>query len=240
MKVEAFIIAWNRADTIHLTLKHYLSFCEKVTLYDNFSTDRTSEIARAMGVDVKWFGRVGQLNDQHYLDVKNNCWKDSKADWVIVVDDDEIIWHPDLIEELQQAKNAQATIFKPKGFNVFSNLMPSHDWVELKRGVFDDNMDKMCVFDPQKITEIDYVFGCHEARPKGIVRQVDKLFLLHYRAVGGVQRLIDRHRLYAERMSPLNMKWRLGFQYLEEEQKKREWFQNGLANSVTLSAPGIG
>ena len=39
----------------------------------------------------------GKINDFKYLEIKNNAWKKSrgKADWVIVVDMDEFLYHLD-------------------------------------------------------------------------------------------------------------------------------------------------
>ncbi len=239
MKIEAFIIAWNREDTIDFTINHYLEFCSSVTLFDNHSTDNTREFAEKERVTIHTFGTPGVLNDQDYLQIKNNCWKVSDADWVIVVDDDEILYHPNLIEELQLAKDSGATIIKPQGFGIFSNSMPELDWTELMSGVPDSNYSKLCVFNPKAIQEIGYIYGCHQAKPVGRIRLVEKLYLLHYRAVGGADRLIERHKLYEPRRqkSPVNMKWDLGGHYrktVENPEETRSWFSENLANSKPL------
>lgn len=240
MTIETFILTWNREDTIHLTLKYYLQF-GRVVLYDNFSDDRTREIGKAMGADVRLFGRSGVLDDGVYLDIKNHCWKRSKADWVIVVDDDEMFYHPEFME-LAFTENMgprEYTIIKPSGFSIFSNDLPKSDWLELMNGVEDKNYSKLCCFRPDQLTDINYVYGCHEARPKGNVQIIDAGTLLHYRAVGGADRLIERHKLYEPRRqrSPINMKWDLGGHYrrtVENPEETRKWFQENLAASKPL------
>ena len=232
MTIETFIITWNREDTIHLTLKYYLAL-GKVTLYDNFSDDRTRDIAEAMGVDVRLFGRAGVLDDGVYVDIKNHCWKNSKADWVIIVDDDEILWDDDLIPQLQEAKEMGITLIQPQGFSIFSESMPVNDWTEIMTGVEDHQYSKLCCFSPH-LKDINYIYGCHEARPKGRVVKQEMLYLLHYRAVGGADRLLERHRQYCERMSPLNHKWKLGYHYQQEESTKRKWFEEYLGKSKIL------
>ncbi len=239
MTCEAFIIAWNREDTIALTIAHYQKFCSKITVFDNHSTDTTFARSIRKGAEAKTFGTPGVLNDQDYLTVKNNAWKGSDADWVIVVDDDEILYHPNLIEELQFAKDSGATIIRPKGFGIFSNEMPVNEWTELMSGVPDENYSKLCVFNPKAIQEIGYIYGCHQAKPVGRVRLVEKLYLLHYRAVGGADRLIERHKLYEPRRqkSAINMRWALGDHYrktVENPEETRSWFQENLANSKPL------
>jgi len=227
MKIETFIICWDREDTIHLTLSYYLKL-GKVFLYDNFSTDKTREIAESMGADVRLFGTAGVLDDGVYLDIKNHVWKRSNADFVIVVDDDEILYHPDLMMKLEQAKAEGYTVIKPKGFSIYSNEMPKESWLEVMTGFVDEKYSKLCCFNPKKITDIRYVYGCHEANPKGEVYLKNDLALLHYHGVGGVERMISRHKLYSERLSPLNKRWDLGKEYTDSGESKREWFKNQL------------
>lgn len=235
MNIETHFITWNRADCIHMTVNHYLKL-GKVIVHDNFSTDNTREICESLGAEVRLFGVAGVLDDGEYLKVKNEVWKSSKADWVIIVDDDEILWHPSIIQELQYAKDSGATIVRPQGLSMFSKTMPIDDWTEVMTGYKDDKYSKLCCFNPQVIEEINYVYGCHEAHPKGRIRCVDKLYLLHYMGVGGVERMIDRHALYEPRrqQSRVNMRWALGTEYGFTAESKREWYEKQLAKSRNL------
>ncbi len=238
MKVETYIVTWNREDTIHLTLSYYLNL-GKVVLYDNFSDDRTREIAEGMGADVRLFGRAGQLDDQCYLDIKNHAWKKSKADWVIIVDADEILYHPNLAQRLQEATANGVTIFRPQGFSVYSDRMPLESWLEIETGFKDDKYSKLCCFNPQKITDIGYIYGCHEVGrrfPQGVVNFSNDLYLLHYHGVGGVERMIARHEKYAERLSPLNRRWGLGKEYENTPESKRKWFQQQKEKSYSFQS----
>lgn len=213
--IEAFIIGWNEVETIHLTIKHYQKFCDRITFYDNYSDDGTDEVVSSMGCTVVKFGIKGVLSDKEYLKIKNFCWKRSRADYVIVCDSDEI---------LQEPKNPTGTIIKTQGFNIFSHNMPQDDFFEIQTGILDNNYSKSVMFSP-KLNEIGYVYGCHEARPKGdVVYSDETLWLLHYRNIGGPQRLIDRHKIYRKRMSAHNMELKLGIHYLyEDERREREW-----------------
>ena len=93
MTIDTYIIAYNEIETIGLTIKYYQTF-SNVTLFDNFSDDGTPELARHLGATVMTFGRKGELNDAEYLKIKNRAWKKSKADFVIIVDADEILEQP--------------------------------------------------------------------------------------------------------------------------------------------------
>ncbi len=238
--VEAFIIAYNEAETIHLTLSHYFQFCDKITLYDNYSNDGTAYIAGSMGAEVKSFGTPGVLSDEDYLTVKNNCWKKSKADWVIVCDSDEIIWHQHLETEFKLQKEVGATIFKTIGWDVVSHDMPKDSFMDITNGYRNENYSKLAVFNPQAIKEIGYKYGCHVAKPSGNIVYADmSLLLMHYRNIGGPHRLVDRHAIYRPRMSEKNRRFGLGCHYeYTDEQRIKEW-EEKYAGSVELCKAGL-
>lgn len=239
MKVEAYIIAWNEADIIRLTIEHYKQFCDRVILYDNYSDDGTAEIARDLGCEVRSFGRKGELSDPEYLKVKNYAWKFSEADWVIVVDADEILYHPN-IKALLEDNIDRSTIFNTVGWNVFSHSMPVNSYMEVKTGKVDGNYSKLCIFNPKKVTDINYVYGCHVAKPAGeVVYAWEKLILLHYRNIGGPARLVKRHALYRERLSEINRRFKLGIHYtFSDDQRIHEW-HDSYKNCIELSEAGI-
>jgi glycosyltransferase involved in cell wall biosynthesis len=231
MTIEAYVLAFNEEATIALTIKHYQQFCDRIIIFDNFSTDSTREIAESLGCEIRPFGIAGVLDDKEYLKVKNNCWKGSNADWVIVCDADEILWHKDLRMLLFDEPNG--TIFRTEGWNVFSNDMPANNWLEITTGLPDRKYSKQIIFDPKAIKEIGYVYGCHENNPKGeVIYSQETLTLFHYKHVGGANRVADRHALYAERLSDWNKRYRCGFQYLEPRNKTIEYFNQHLAKSV--------
>jgi len=240
LKVETFLITWNRQDTIHLTVSHYLKL-GRVIVFDNFSDDNTREICEALGAEVRLFGQAGVLSDQAYLDVKNHCWKGSEADYVIVCDDDEILYHEDLNFLLKQERLWGTTIFRTQGYSMFSEDAPRETFLEIKTGIRDNKYSKSVIFDPSKVKEIGYVYGCHECNPKGTLNySKELLYLLHYNAVGGAQRMIDRHILYEERRlkSPVNVRWGLGKEYGYSAESKRKWFKEQLEKSKALSEDG--
>lgn len=238
MKIHAHIITFNESETIHLTIKHYKKFCEKIFIYDNFSTDNTRDICESMGCEVKMFGVAGVLDDKEYLKVKNHCWKGSDADWVIVCDADEIL-RSEWGDELIRATTYGQTIFKTKGFNIFSNDLPKESWAEINTGILDEKYSKLCIFNPKSIKEINYVYGAHVAKPEGNVTYSDlTLTLFHYKHVGGAQRIADRHALYNSRLSDWNKRFKCGFQYQEPREQTIKYFNECLKKSVPYSLAG--
>lgn len=238
--IEAYVLAFNEEETIHLTIKHYQTFCSRVTILNNHSTDRTTEIAKAMGCRIRNFGTPGILNDRDYINIKNECWKESRYDWVIVCDADEILtWEPKWIID-GIAKVDGVTIWKTQGWNVFSHEMPKDNWLDIDNGHPEENYSKTVMFNPKEITDINFRIGCHVSSPKGnVIWSQETLTLFHYRNVGGPQRLVDRHNLYRPRMSEENIQRNWGHHYLvTDEERIKEW-ESKYQKSKPFSAVGI-
>ena len=239
--IEAHIIAFNEAETIHLTIKYYQAFCSHIVIWDNHSTDNTREIAKHMGCTVKTFGVPGQLSDRAYMELKNECWKrthpgNDPREWVIVVDADEIL----TAYPAGPTKDMYATIYKTQGWNIFSYDMPKESWMEITNGHPEQNYSKTVIFDPKAITDINFRVGCHVSSPRGnVVWSQEVLHLYHYRNVGGPQRLVDRHKLYRPRMSDENLQRQWGFHYMvSDEERIREW-EEKYARSKPFSLVGV-
>lgn len=232
--IECYLMAFNEEETIHFSIRHYQQFCQRVTILNNYSTDRTVEIAYSMGCRVKNFGTPGILSDRDYIEIKNNCWKKEgidKRDFVIVCDCDEILQPP--------TPANGATIFKTQGFNIFSHGMPKNDWLEITTGIPDENYSKTVIFDPKAITDINFHIGSHMSRPKGkIIWSDEPLTLFHYRNVGGPQRLVDRHKIYRARMSKENIERKFGIHYLYTDEKRIKEWESKYAKSNPFSLVG--
>ncbi len=114
---------------------------------------------------------------------------------VIVVDIDEFVYHPFLIDLLRDYKASGVTLPKIKGYNMVSERFPEgHEAIlrAVRHGVPDDvDMDgylnaygKRCVFHPS--IDINCDPGCHECSPQGEVRESEtaEIKLLHYKYLG--------------------------------------------------------
>ena len=98
--VHAYFLCFNEEEIIPHLIKHYSTFCEKITIVDNNSTDNSVSIAKSFeNVDVVTFNSDNQFNDGIQATVKNQVWKSSVgiADYVIVGDSDEFLYHPNMI-----------------------------------------------------------------------------------------------------------------------------------------------
>ncbi len=220
MKIKAFIITFNEADIIRLTIEHYKNICSEIYIFDNYSTDDTVAICKDLGCIVESFGTPGVLDDRSYLEVKNNCWKKHKdADYVIVCDADEIL-------QINMEEYGNWDIHKCLGYNMYDEKIPTKSWQEVTRGYKDPMYDKMILFAPARMIQTNYGYGCHGARPVGgnLNIGIHKLNLYHMRYIGGVDRLINRYQLYYKRMCQFNLENKLGYQYAKSEnQLLHEW-----------------
>jgi glycosyltransferase involved in cell wall biosynthesis len=220
MKIEVYTLANNEERLMPYIIRHYNRFA-KVIILENNSTDQTIEIAHSLGAEIWSYKIPDELNDQIHVDIKNNCWKNSKADWVIICDADEFVYHRDIIDYLS---NTKATIFCPRLFNMYSEQFPTTGgqiYDEVNRGV--EGGGKINLWRPSEISEINFAVGCHNARPAGNVifgidsrRQqglfqsgpktpVNQILTLHMRYLSR-QYLIERSARAGQRLSALNRK----------------------------------
>jgi hypothetical protein len=96
MIIHAHILAFNEEKILPFTLDYYSSFCKKIFVYDNMSTDNSDNIYKEYPkVIVKKWNSNNEINELNYIEIKNTAYKISrvdKADWVIVCDMDEFIY----------------------------------------------------------------------------------------------------------------------------------------------------
>jgi hypothetical protein len=222
MRIVLYFINWNDSFYLPLINEHYGKFCERIVMFDNYSSDDSVIKARSLGFEVHSFGMRGQLNDQHYLDVKNKCWKDSRdkgIDYVIVCDADEFV-EPDFKFLMTDYPSAPSV----KGFNMISDNIPKNSFREINTGAPSVDYSKQAIFSPDRITEINYVHGCHRNSITGNVSNGGNTSLYHLRMIGGIERMIIRHSEYRKRMSKFNKQHKMGFHYEHSDDAKRaEW-----------------
>jgi hypothetical protein len=158
-----------------------------INVYDNGSTDDTVVVAKNLGCNVfpleskylnfkltdswrltskhnlpiegyDWNTLIkGELRDDLLQSFKNNIWKNSKADYVIVIDVDEFINIPKDV--------GICSILQCEGWDMIGDGVQNPD--EITEGVRNGYYDKCCVFSPKDISEINYGIGGHLCDPIG-------------------------------------------------------------------------
>lgn len=216
MKITLYFINFNDSFYLPFLKEHYGKFCQRIVMYDNYSTDESVEIAKSLGFEVRYFGKRGQLNDQHYLDVKNHVWKEERGkgvDYVIVCDADEFVTVP---------SHMNCSLPSMDGFDMVSDTLPVESIFEVKYGFLNMNYAKQAIFSPDRIEEINFVHGCHRNRAIGDITRHDDCRMYHFRWIGGPEPVINRHALYRSRMSDFNSKHGMGNHYGKKEMTEEE------------------
>lgn len=207
--VHVFSLCWNE----EILLPYYFNFYKsrftnvKFTIYDNQSTDRSLEIMNNFGAEVLTFSTENQINDETYLRIKNNCWKNTDADWVIVCDVDELldISESDLLE-------CDFTIVSTIGFNVFRPIRSGV--LKLNYLNRSPSYDKFLMFKKTQIQEINYDYGCHTASPVGCVKMSEYGFTLYHAKYISAEYMLKRYDLFKKRLSVFNKMNKLSYHYM--------------------------
>ena len=224
INVEAFILCWNEELIIRHTLRHYASFCTNITLLDNNSTDQTVPIVRKEFPEVRVvpFDTNNEIREDMILDLKNNCWKESKADYVIVCDTDEFLYAGDMLSQLQALYEKKVIMPVVIGYNMGSLKFPGNNsaplYKQVRTGIRDSRFDKQIIFSRRRVSEINYAPGCHVCNPvfkrKRPRDQVVLFNLLHFKYLGR-EYLYKKHAEYARRMSRFNIEHGYWEEHLE-------------------------
>jgi glycosyltransferase involved in cell wall biosynthesis len=208
-------------------IKHYSKFCEKLIIYDNESSDRTPEIIKACPqAEIRTWSSAGKINDQMYLDIKNNAYRESRgqADWVIVCDMDEFIHHENLVAKLRCYRRFGINYPKIKGFEMMPEqpLQSDDDLPHVhKMGVRFKNLDKRILFSPD--LDIEYFPGAHNAKiPNGSRQSLfSDIKLLHYKMIS-LEQYVSRAELMGRRLSDINKEKGWGSHYTWSREKLTE------------------
>ena len=212
VRVALFIFTWNDELMIGPAILFYRSVLGNgvdITVVDNESYDKTTTICKRMRVRVQSYGTNNLHDDVTLRKMKNECWKGSDADWVIVVDADE--WVDVSQKDLAGYTKRGVTIVEPKGFEMVSES-DTTNLFSLRHSVRNTLYDKPCIFDHRAIVDICFTTGCHDARPverggdvhwwnvmKGLRIQRPTLYHMKYYSLAY---LLDRVSVLQKRQAP--------------------------------------
>jgi len=210
--LHVYTLCKNEIDLIPFFLAHYENIADRIIFFDNESTDGSQEyIKKHPKCSVIEFRTNNLMRDDILRMIKNSVWKESKGDaeWVIVADIDEFLYHRDIKKQLTYCKENGISIPLVEGFNMISSSFPKPGipiTKQVKFGTYSKQYSKNIVFDPNKITEINYRVGGHSIEPEGEVNfSQDIAFkLLHYKYLGPTKRLQERWDRMGASLSEIN------------------------------------
>ena len=202
MKIEVYAVCHNEEKLLPYFLRHYSRFAS-MTIYDNESTDKSVKIATDGGARVISFNTTGEFREDIMTEIRNTCWKESKAEWVIVCDIDELVCHEDLPKALSSIRG---TVILPRMFNMYTDVFPTTKgqiYEEVNMGI--DINGKMNIFKPSEIKAMNYDVGCHNAKPEGnfILNLRSDIVTLHFKQLSP-EYVISRNYYLHARQSEVN------------------------------------
>lgn len=220
MIIHAHILAYNEEKILPFTLDYYSNICEKIFIYDNMSTDSSDEIYKKYSkvTVIKWDSN-NEINEFNYINIKNNAYKKSReynADWVIVCDTDEFLYHPRLLEKLKYYKENGITVPKVNGHDMVSETFPNYNGESITNKIKTGSevyppFCKNIIFNPK--LDVSFGIGAHSFQANNAVySNSPELKLLHYKFLG-VEYVESIYKARAERLSDFNKQNKLGEHY---------------------------
>lgn len=235
--VDVFTLGYNEERILPHFIDHYRRFCRNITFYNNMSTDSSVKICLDNGVNVINTG-IDELNDIENLKIKQSCYFNSDADFVIVVDNDELVYHPDIINLLEGYKEQGINLPKIRGYTMATTAgYPEVGKLvqTVTKGVPSINYAKRCIFSPK--LGINWSAGCHKiVSVRGEYKESDQqdLSLLHYKFIDKKE-IHDKKMSYSKRMSNINKMYLLGAYYnVYDYEETEKWFDDHVKQSIKV------
>jgi len=168
MKVYVYCTLWNEEKILPYFIRHYSQFCDKLIFYDNGSSDMSVDIIKSYpNTEVREYDTSGTLNDSVHVKIKEQSILEAKkegADFAIVVDCDEFIYHKN-IKQFLSDKSSEFSIFYPIGYQMVSNDFPTTSgqiYDEVNTGSPDAWYCKPVLINLRLVDFIKYDDGLHE------------------------------------------------------------------------------
>jgi glycosyltransferase involved in cell wall biosynthesis len=230
--VHFYSLCWNDEYILKYFFRYYDNFVDRYVIFDDGSTDRTlSMLEKHAKVEIRRFERINKDSKVlSALQIQNSAWKESRgiADWVITGALDEFLYTPNLDVYLAKCKRKGITVIPALGFQMISRTLPTLNQNLLdivKRGCPWNQMNKLSLFNPNKIVEINHSIGLHTSAPIGEVKYPvkDELLLLHYRYLS-FEHTFKRNTDFQKRMGTIDKEKGWGHKYgWTKEQLKEDW-----------------
>lgn len=233
-RINLVTVMWNEEINLPHFIKYYSQFCDKIYFFDTGSDDKSREIIQSNPKCViRDDYRINELNDRTIINIKNNFYKELDSEWVIVVDCDEFLYHPNGLTWLVDYLNENNyNVVHPVGYQMVADVLPE-DIFDIKTGVYEWLYSKRCLF--KKDVDINYEVGCHVSHPNSYrIKEYENpdLKLLHYKFID-IDFVIERKNINGIRLSEENRRngwgvhnsendyiWKQNFEILKQQAKK--------------------
>ena len=197
MEINIFLMCYNEELLLPYALKHYRDRfpTAKFILVDNYSTDRSCEIAKENGMEIRQFETENIQNEDIMRITRNTIWNDKTSGWVIMCDMDE--WLEMTEKDLISEEEKGTTIITTDGFNIIGNSktvdLSDIDLFTLNEGVHDHNFSKSILFKAADV-QINFWWGAHVCNPTGNLKYSEKKYTIKHMNYLGSEYLVEKHR----------------------------------------------
>jgi hypothetical protein len=235
--LEVFVTTWNNEAIIQDFIDWYrdrIPNC-RITMYDNMSSDNTVEICKNNGCNVISFDTNGKMDESKLMEIRNNCWKESKCEYVCIVDSDELV---DINEEI--LKEFKFNIIKCTGYEMFGNEGDKLE--DLVYGVPSIGYSKTAIFHKDSIEKINYGAGSHSCSPistnnKGVREQLvynDVEIPLYHTKWRSWSNGIGKAHEIAPRRSEGDILKGWNFHYSLHDNVHMDYYRSGMKNRIKI------
>jgi len=226
--VEIFTVVRDEEKFIEFFYNFYKERLSNVkfTLLDMGSVDRTIEIAQKLGISIE--SRFEEkMSEQTNIDFKNTCWLNSKAEFVIIQDLDELLDVSDnfLINNKFSAIQAEA-------WDMVGEGQPLD---EITKAVRLPYYDKLMMLRVADFKDIKFspgshwcTYSCNISNPI-FLRQS----MYHYNRLS-LDYVLKKYETRKSRLSKENIDNGWGVQYLLSENQIREEYAEALATAIHI------
>jgi glycosyltransferase involved in cell wall biosynthesis len=171
MDIHIYVLCYNESVLLPHMVAHYrklLPSC-KITVFDNYSTDNSREIALSLGCEVVLVDSGGIMDDRLHALIKNSAWKSLERGWVIMIDMDEFlcVTEDDLRFEDEQGTVVLRTRIADMVGESQTLDITDIDIHAIRKHVPGLTDGKRICFRREKVGEMHYTMGAENCNPHG-------------------------------------------------------------------------
>lgn len=200
--IHVISIMHNEEFILPYFLKHY-EFADRITIFNDHSTDRTAEIASSDPFVELHDYRYDGLKEHEFNSTFEKAAKDSDCDWVMCVDADEFI--------TGDLPDVSGVVLKTVGYTMVGRTGRLEDCKKVRTPMY----DKPVVFDPT--LNVNFGAGRHTINMKPME---SKLELLHYKYLSREYYERRAREIYPRIMDQRTMDYRI--------RRGLEWYDNNV------------
>lgn len=237
LKIHIFLLCLNEEVMLPKTISHYKRIfpnCE-ITIADNGSTDESINIAKNLGCHIhSWtYDKIENLMMKG-TEIRDNIWKTSSADWIIMCDMDEFLCMT--YKDLENEDTQDTTIISTIGYEIFGDSQNEYlndlDITTLTSGIQSNFFNKPICFKRTSIVNINYIPGAHSANPVGVIKYSKKKYPLYHFNFLGLPWYIKKHIRRAQQKD--KQKYSHGTSYYDKEVLRIKNYYNNVNKTYNI------